>query len=99
MDMTELENLVKEFTTTLTAVNKVLKTCRSGDKALNGNLGMGSEDGIIRTFQALQGPGKEFFTHAKAFNDLIAKGAATTAPASLATETNNRKETSNATVE
>ena len=99
MDQTELTTMVKAYTTTLTALSEVFKICRAGDKTLNGNLGMGDEDGIVRTFQKLQGPGKEFFTHAKAFNDLITKGAATTAPAPLATGTNNRTETSNATVE
>ncbi len=96
MDIAELETMVKAFTATLTAVNKVLKTCRSGDKALNGNLGMGSEDGIIRTFQALQGPGKEFFTHAKTVNDLIAKGASTAAPTLPTGGANSRKETAHA---
>ena len=96
MDKVELENLVKDFTATLRAVNKVLKTFRSGDKALNGNLGMGSEDGIIRTFQALQGPGKEFFTHAKTINDLITKGASTAAPTLPTGGANSRKETAHA---
>ena len=99
MNIAELETMVKDFTATLRAVNKVFKTYRSGDKALNGNLGMGSEDGVVRTFQALQGPGKEFMAHAKALNDLITKGASTTAPALPTATTNSRKEPTKAAIE
>ncbi len=96
MDEAKLETMVKDFTAMVRAVSKALKTFHSGDKALKGNLGMDNEDGVIWTFQALQGPGKEFMANAKALNDLITKAAGTTAPA-LPTGANSRKEAVHAT--
>ncbi len=99
MDEAKLETMVKDFTAMVRAVSKALKTFHSGDKALKGNLGMDNEDGVIWTFQALQGPGKEFMANAKALNDLITKGAGITTPTLSTAITNSRKEPSKAAIE
>ena len=98
MDEAKLETMVKDFTAIVRAVSKALKTFHSGDKALKGNLGMDNEDGVIWTFQALQGPGKEFMANAKALNDLITKGAGITTP-TLSTSTNSKRETAKNAIE